>query len=69
MADDNVLFTHSTQLMKVLQDAKRPFELMTYPGHKHGLIRHADAGPHAADDVRFPRANAAARPVDQPKEN
>ncbi|RYZ65096.1 MAG: S9 family peptidase, partial [Proteobacteria bacterium] len=47
MADDNVLFTHSTQLMKVLQDARRPFELMTYPGGKHGLVRNADAGPHA----------------------
>ena len=47
MADDNVLFTHTTQLLKVLQDARRPFELMTYPGGKHGLVRRADAGPHA----------------------
>lgn len=37
MADDNVLFTHTTTLMKVLQDATRPFELMTYPGSKHAL--------------------------------
>jgi dipeptidyl-peptidase-4 len=47
MADDNVLFTHSTQLMKALQEARRPFDLMTYPGGKHGLVRHADSGPHA----------------------
>jgi dipeptidyl-peptidase-4 len=37
MADDNVLFTHCTQLMKALQDAGTTFELMTYPGSKHGL--------------------------------
>ncbi len=32
MADDNVLFTHSTQLMAELQTRGKPFELMTYPG-------------------------------------
>jgi len=37
MADDNVLFTHSTKLMKALQSRLVPFELMTYPGAKHGL--------------------------------
>lgn len=37
MADDNVLFTHTTKLMKALQDATRPFELMAYPGSKHAL--------------------------------
>jgi dipeptidyl-peptidase-4 len=37
MADDNVLFTHSTMLMQTLQDAAIPFELMTYPGEKHGI--------------------------------
>jgi dipeptidyl-peptidase-4 len=37
MADDNVLFTHSTQLMSQLQQRGTPFELMTYPGAKHGL--------------------------------
>ena len=37
MADDNVLFSHSTELMRVLQDAGVPFELMTYPGSKHAL--------------------------------
>ena len=42
MADDNVLFTNSTQLMSELQRRGTPFELMTYPGAKHGL-RGADA--------------------------
>jgi len=38
MADDNVLFTNSTRLMQGLQQAAIPFELMTYPGGKHGLV-------------------------------
>lgn len=37
MADDNVLFTHSTMLMQQLQEARIPFDLMTYPGEKHGV--------------------------------
>ncbi len=37
MADDNVLFSHSTKLMSDLQKRATPFELMTYPGAKHGL--------------------------------
>lgn len=37
MADDNVLFTHSTRLMGALQERGVAFELMTYPGAKHAL--------------------------------
>jgi len=37
MADDNVLFTNSTAVMSALQQRGQPFELMTYPGAKHGL--------------------------------
>ncbi|WAC62243.1 S9 family peptidase [Pseudoxanthomonas sp. SL93] len=37
MADDNVLFSNSTKLMSELQKRATPFELMTYPGAKHGL--------------------------------
>lgn len=37
MADDNVLFTNSTKLMAALQQRGIQFELMTYPGGKHGL--------------------------------
>lgn len=47
MADDNVLFANSTKLFKRLQEAGKPFDVMTYPGSKHGLLRHADTGPHA----------------------
>jgi len=51
MADDNVLFTHSTALIKALQDANRPFELMTYPGGKHGLTSQQGSGPHAFEQI------------------
>jgi len=37
MADDNVLFTHSTMLMQKLQSETIDFELMTYPGEKHAI--------------------------------
>ena len=37
MADDNVLFSNSTQLMSELQKRGVQFDLMTYPGGKHGL--------------------------------
>ncbi len=54
MADDNVLFANSTLLMKKLQDLQKPFDLMTYPGGKHGLVRQSGTGLHAeANLVRF----------------
>jgi dipeptidyl-peptidase 4 len=37
MADDNVLFANSTKLMAALQQHGTQFQLMTYPGGKHGL--------------------------------
>lgn len=37
MADDNVFFDHAVKLMAVLQNSGKPFELMTYPGKKHGI--------------------------------
>ena len=52
MADDNVLFAHSTALMKKLQDLQKPFDLMTYPGGKHGLIRQNVTGWHATREHR-----------------
>jgi len=45
MADDNVLFTHSTKLYKHLQDLALPFETMDYPGKKHS-IRGKQTGIH-----------------------
>ncbi len=52
MADDNVLFTHSTALIKRLQDLGKPFEAMPYPGSKHGLLRFPQTGPHAYATVQ-----------------
>ncbi|HZH43531.1 MAG TPA: DPP IV N-terminal domain-containing protein [Lysobacter sp.] len=37
MADDNVLFSNSTVLMSALQQRGQPFEMMAYPGAKHGF--------------------------------
>jgi len=51
MADDNVLFTNSTMLMQRLQASGKQFELMTYPGGKHGLIRLPEMGKHFYDLV------------------
>jgi dipeptidyl-peptidase-4 len=54
MADDNVLFTHSTALFKKLQDLNKPFEVMPYPGSKHGLLRNTETGLHGYTTiVRF----------------
>ncbi|HVW70415.1 MAG TPA: S9 family peptidase [Steroidobacteraceae bacterium] len=52
MADDNVLFTHSTTLFKKLQDLDKPFDIMVYPGSKHGLLRHADTGVHGYATIK-----------------
>ena len=68
MADDNVLFTHSTALFKKLQDLHKPFDMMTYPGSKHGLIRQNVTGWHAhAHIVRFFDRELGAAPVSQQK--
>lgn len=37
MADDNVLFDNSTRLMEALQQRGVTFDLMTYPGQRHGV--------------------------------
>lgn len=37
MADDNVLFTNSTKIYQAFQSKSLPFEMMTYPGSKHGI--------------------------------
>jgi dipeptidyl-peptidase 4 len=40
MADDNVVFEHTTALMAKLQQGAKPFETMVYPGQTHRV-----AGP------------------------
>ena len=59
MADDNVLFLHSTKLFRRLQDLGKQFDVMVYPGGKHSLTR-LDDGRHAyATILRFFDANLA----------
>ncbi len=45
MADDNVTFDNTTRLMAELQQRGTVFELMTYPGQRHG-IRGETLGTH-----------------------
>ncbi len=40
MADDNVVFENSSELIAAMQNAPVPFEMMLYPGHTHRV-----AGP------------------------
>jgi dipeptidyl aminopeptidase/acylaminoacyl peptidase len=37
--------------MQRLQAGNQAFELMTYPGAKHGLLRGASTGPHAYNAI------------------
>ncbi len=48
MADDNVLFTHTTKLIRRLQALNRRFEMMAYPGSKHAL-QERDVSIHRFD--------------------
>lgn len=41
MADDNVLFTNTTRLIDALVNRGIQFDLMTYPGAKHGISSRA----------------------------
>ena len=45
MADDNVTFDNSTRVYAALQEAGADFEMMTYPGQRHG-IRGEALGTH-----------------------
>ncbi len=45
MADDNVTFDNSTRVYAELQKLKKPFEMMTYPGQRHG-VRDTDMSIH-----------------------
>jgi dipeptidyl-peptidase 4 len=36
MADDNVSFENSTRVMTAMQEMGRPFDLMLFPGERHG---------------------------------
>jgi dipeptidyl-peptidase-4 len=46
MADDNVLFTNTTLLIPALVASGQPFELVPYPGSRHGALSFRDTGIH-----------------------
>lgn len=51
MADDNVLFSHSTRLYRHLQEQGKAFEVMDYPGEKHGISSTKAIRTHYAKTV------------------
>jgi dipeptidyl-peptidase-4 len=42
MADDNVFFDNTVQMIDALQEAAIPFEMMTYPGKRHRIVGEAE---------------------------
>ena len=51
MADDDVLFTHSTALISKAVELGIQFDLMTYPGGKHGLNASPAMSRHAFGEI------------------
>jgi dipeptidyl-peptidase-4 len=51
MADDNVLFTHSTLLIDRLTASGKRFEVLPYPGAKHALLRFPVTGKHGFESI------------------
>ena len=51
MADDNVLFAHSTRLMSEFQRRGVRFDTAVYPGQKHALMSDPSVGPHALGTI------------------
>jgi len=51
MADDNVLYSHSTLLYQKLQSLTKPFDIMVYPGSKHSLRESRDVQKHHMESI------------------
>lgn len=50
MSDDNVTFDQSTRVYRALQEAKIPFEVMVYPGERHGIY---SPGPRIHSTITY----------------
>ncbi|MEY4838946.1 MAG: hypothetical protein RLZZ475_2805, partial [Pseudomonadota bacterium] len=50
MADDNVVFENSSELIGVLQENNLPFEMMLYPGYTH-RVSGEKIGPHVWNSI------------------
>ena len=64
MADDNVVFENSSELISVLQEGNRPFEMMLYPGYTH-RVSGPQIGPHVWNSIlRFLAAHGVTPPAE-----
>jgi dipeptidyl-peptidase-4 len=62
MADDNVVFENSSELISVLQESNVPFEMMLYPGYTH-RVAGENISPHLWNTIfRFLEANGVTPP-------
>jgi len=62
MADDNVIFENSSELISVLQESNTPFEMMLYPGYTH-RVSGEKIGPHVWNSIfRFLEAHGVTAP-------
>ncbi len=62
MADDNVVFENATEIISVLQENNRPFEMMLYPGYTH-RVSGPQIGPHVWNSIfRFLAAHGVTPP-------
>jgi dipeptidyl-peptidase-4 len=62
MADDNVVFENSSELISVLQESNTPFEMMLYPGYTH-RVSGPKIGPHVWNSImRFLDAHGVTPP-------
>ncbi len=63
MADDNVVFENSSELISVLQENNVPFEMMLYPGYTH-RVSGEKIGPHVWNSIfRFLEAHGVTSPA------
>ncbi len=62
MADDNVVFENSSELISVLQESNTPFEMMLYPGYTHS-VGGEKISPHVWNSIfRFLKAHGVTPP-------
>ena len=63
MADDNVVFENSSELIGVLQENNVPFEMMLYPGYTH-RVSGEKIGPHVWNTIfRFLESHGVTPPT------
>lgn len=62
MADDNVVFENSSELISILQEANRPFEMMLYPGQTHSVAGEQISPQMWNTIFRFLEANGVTPP-------